>query len=48
MIRLRPWTHLALWNFERGSWPYDLLWLLIVLFVLGAPAGWLGDPMVRP
>jgi hypothetical protein len=40
---------LLLWDFERGSVPYDLLCLLILLFVLLVPPAWLGDPMVaRP
>lgn len=40
---------LLLWDYERGSLPYDLLCLLIVLFILLAPAAWLSDPMLpRP
>jgi hypothetical protein len=42
-------TRLLLWDYERGSLPYDLLCLLIVLFILLVPAAWLSDPMVaRP
>ena len=39
---------LLLWDFDRGSLPYDVLCLLILLFVL-LPPGWLSDPMLaRP
>jgi hypothetical protein len=37
---------LLLWDYERGSLPYDLLCLLILLFILLVPAAWLADPMV--
>ncbi len=43
---LRPLTRFLLWDYERGSTAYDLMWLLILAFVLLAPS-WLGDPMVR-
>jgi hypothetical protein len=31
------------WSFERGSWPYDLAVILIVLFVLVTPSRWFHD-----
>lgn len=43
---LRPLARFLLWNYERGSTAYDLMWLLILVFVSLAPL-WLGDPMVR-
>jgi hypothetical protein len=41
-----PAARLLFWDYERGSLAYDLLCLLMLLFVLLAPPGWLGDPMV--
>jgi hypothetical protein len=38
-----------LWDYDRGSLPYDLLCLVLVLIVLAVPAVFWGDPMsVRP
>jgi len=37
---------LLLWDYERGSLPYDLLCVLLLLIVLLLPPAWLGDPMV--
>ena len=38
-----------LWDYERGSFPYDLVCLLVLLFIALVPASWVGDPMaVRP
>ncbi len=31
------------WSYERGSWPYDLAVILIVLFVLITPTRWFHD-----
>jgi hypothetical protein len=31
------------WSYERGSWPYDLAVVLIVLFVLVTPTHWFHD-----
>jgi hypothetical protein len=46
---LGPATRLLLWDYERGSRAYDLLCLLMLLFLLLVPPAWLGDPMtVRP
>ncbi|HET7293045.1 MAG TPA: hypothetical protein VFM88_11505 [Vicinamibacteria bacterium] len=40
---------LLLWDYERGSLLYDLVCLLLLVFIALAPSAWLGDPMsVRP
>jgi hypothetical protein len=31
------------WSYERGSWPYDLAVILIVVFVLVTPTHWFHD-----
>jgi hypothetical protein len=31
------------WSYERGSWPYDLAVIVIVLFVLLTPRHWFHD-----
>jgi hypothetical protein len=31
---------LVLWDFERGSWQYDLFCLLIVAFIFLTPKSW--------
>jgi hypothetical protein len=31
------------WSYERGSWPYDLVVIVIILFVLVTPAKWFHD-----
>jgi hypothetical protein len=31
------------WSYERGSWPYDLMVILIVIFVLLTPRAWFHD-----
>jgi hypothetical protein len=31
------------WSYERGSWPYDLLVLVIVAFVFLTPRSWFHD-----
>ncbi len=33
------------WTYERGSWQYDVMVLLIVAFVWLTSPAWLGDPM---
>jgi len=35
------------WSYERGSWPYDLMVILIVVFVLLTPRAWFRD-QVQP
>lgn len=42
----RAWSILKntlFWSYERGSWPYDLMVLVIVLFVLLVPRGCFHD-----
>ncbi len=37
------------WSFERGTWPYDVAVVAIVLFVLLSPRSWFHDrPPVGP
>ena len=31
------------WSYERGSWPYDVMVAVIVLFVLVTPRAWFHD-----
>lgn len=31
------------WSYDRGSWPYDLMVILIVLFVVATPRHWFQD-----
>jgi hypothetical protein len=31
------------WSFERGTWPYDLAVVVIVIFVLLTPRSWFHD-----
>ncbi len=31
------------WSYDRGSWPYDLMVLVILLFVLATPRSWFRD-----
>jgi hypothetical protein len=31
------------WSYERGSWPYDVMVLAIVLFVMLTPRSWFHD-----
>jgi len=38
-------ARLLLWDYERGSLPYDVLCAAIVLFLWLVPGTWLGDPM---
>jgi hypothetical protein len=45
---LSPRARLLLWDYNRGSLPYDLLCVLLLLLLLIPPA-LLGDPMAaRP
>jgi CDP-diacylglycerol---glycerol-3-phosphate 3-phosphatidyltransferase len=34
------------WTYERASWQYDVMVILILAFVWLTPPGWLSDPMV--
>lgn len=33
------------WTYERATWQYDVMVLVILAFVLLTPPGWLRDPM---
>jgi CDP-diacylglycerol--glycerol-3-phosphate 3-phosphatidyltransferase len=33
------------WSYERATWQYDVMVIIILAFVWGTPARWLGDPM---
>jgi hypothetical protein len=45
-MRLLPASRLILWDYDRGSLPYDVLCVALLLFLFLAPRIWLGDPMV--
>jgi hypothetical protein len=45
-VRLLPASRLLLWDYGRGALPYDVLCVLLLLFILFVPPTWLGDPMV--
>jgi hypothetical protein len=48
-VRLLPASRLLLWDYGRGSLPYDVLCVLLILAVLLVSPSWLGDPLVaRP
>jgi hypothetical protein len=44
-VKLSRWGRLLLWDYERGSVPYDIVCLLLALFLLLVHPAWLGDPM---
>src|SRR6202041_2696828 len=39
----RGMVNTIFWSYERGSWPYDLMVILIVIFVLLTPRQWFRD-----
>ncbi len=39
----RGFVRTIFWSYERGSWPYDVAVILIVIFVLLTPARWFHD-----
>ena len=43
---LGPRARVLLWDFDRGSLPYDLFCLLLLLLALFLPEAWLNDPLV--
>ena len=43
--RLSPLVRLLLWDYERGSAPYDIAVVLVALALLMAPGGIWGDPL---
>lgn len=36
--------HALYWQFERATWQYDVMVLVILAFVWLTPPDWLGDP----
>ncbi|HKF52860.1 MAG TPA: hypothetical protein VKB26_11150 [Candidatus Acidoferrales bacterium] len=40
---LRGITGTFFWAYERGSWPYDVMVVVIVMFVLITPRSWFRD-----
>ena len=39
----RGFVSTIFWSYERGSWPYDLVVIAIVIFVLLSPRRWFHD-----
>jgi CDP-diacylglycerol--glycerol-3-phosphate 3-phosphatidyltransferase len=35
------------WTFERATWQYDVMVIVILAFVWLTPPGWIGDPMAH-
>ncbi len=42
---LRPLVRLLLWDYERGSVPYDIAFLLVLLALMLVPGAYWGDPL---
>jgi hypothetical protein len=36
-------VRVVFWSYDRGSWPYDVLVVAIVIFVLATPRSWFHD-----
>jgi hypothetical protein len=45
-VRLLPLSRLLLWDYGRGSLPYDVLCVMLLAFIFLVPPSWLGDPLV--
>jgi hypothetical protein len=39
----RGFVRTIFWSYERGSWPYDVMVIAIVVFVLLTPRSWFHD-----
>jgi len=39
----RSLVRVVFWSYERGTWPYDIAVVVIVLFVLLSPRSWFHD-----
>jgi len=48
MTPLGPLERLLFWDYDRGSRAYELLCLLMLLFLALMPPGLLGDPIAAP
>ncbi len=38
-------ARLLLWDFERGSLPYDIVCVVLLLLLILVRPSWVGDPM---
>jgi hypothetical protein len=45
-VRLLPASRLLLWDYGRGSLPYDVLCVVLLALLFLIRPAWLGDPMV--
>jgi hypothetical protein len=43
---LAPLSRLLLWDYDRGSLPYDILVAALIVVLLAFPPAWWGDPLV--
>ncbi len=44
-MALSPLVRFILWDYERGSLPYDVAFVLVLLALLLVPGGYWGDPL---
>ena len=44
-MRLLPLSRLLLWDYGRGSLPYDVFCVLLLVLIFLVPPSWLGDPL---
>ena len=42
---LSPFVRLVLWDYERGSVPYDIAFVLVLLALFLVPGGFWADPL---
>lgn len=40
-----PLVRLLLWDLDRGTTPYNVLVLILLVLILFVPGAWLADPM---
>jgi hypothetical protein len=40
-----PLVRLLLWDLDRGTTPYNVLVLVLLVLILFVPGAWLADPM---
>ena len=43
---LSPRARLLLWDYARGSAPYDVLVLVLFIVIAAVPPAWWRDPMI--
>jgi hypothetical protein len=46
-VRRGPAVRLLLWDYGRGSFAYDVAFVVVVLLVLLVPGSFWGDPLWR-